>query len=220
MKRFSAYFAVLAAGTLLAAAAESNPIVEMKTSLGTVTLEIAQDKAPITAANFLKYVEKKQYDGTVFHRVIHGFMNQGGGFTVEDGDLIEKETMAPIKNEAKASGLRNEPGTISMARTRSPDSATAQFFINVHNPNRPAGYNDFLDFDKAQDGVGYVVFGKVIKGMDVVDKINQVRTTRKILKNRLPTGALVASPTGDVPETNVVIESVRVVSADKPADKK
>lgn len=224
MKSLSIAFLLAALGSVMTARA-ANPVVEMKTSLGTITIELAQDKAPITVANFLKYVEKKHFDGTVFHRVIRGFMNQGGGFAREGADLVEKETLGPIKNEARASGLRNEAGTIAMARTPNPDSASAQFFINVKNPNTPSGYNDFLDFDKSRDGVGYTVFGKVIEGMDVVEKINQVPTSRMVLKNRTSTGAFVAQPAGDVPTSDVVVESVRLKSdakagADKPADSK
>jgi cyclophilin family peptidyl-prolyl cis-trans isomerase len=191
----------------------ANPVVEMKTSLGDITIELAQDKAPVTVSNFLAYVKKGHFDGTVFHRVIKGFMNQGGGFAKQNGDLVQKESMAPIRNEAKTSGLRNEPGTIAMARTGDPHSATAQFFINVKNPNTPSGYNEFLDFDKAADRVGYTVFGKVTKGMDVVDKINNVATGRRALKARSPSGELISQPSADVPTTDVVIESVRVVTA-------
>jgi peptidyl-prolyl cis-trans isomerase A (cyclophilin A) len=208
----------LAVTSFLASAAAPNPVVEMKTSLGTITIEVAQDKAPITAANFLKYVEKKYYDGTVFHRVIPGFMNQGGGFARDGADLVEKETQPGIRNEAKASGLRNEPGTLAMARTSDPNSASAQFFINVRNPNSPSGYNDFLDFDKARDGVGYAVFGRVIKGMDVVEKINQVATGRAVLKGRMPSGALAPQPSSDVPTKDVTVESVRLVEAGKTAE--
>jgi cyclophilin family peptidyl-prolyl cis-trans isomerase len=201
----------LSASAFVARAA--NPVVEMKTSLGTIKIELAQDKAPVTVSNFLQYVEKKHYDGTVFHRVIKGFMNQAGGFERKDSELVEKQAGAPIKNEARASGLRNEPGTIAMARTPNPHSATAQFFINVKNPQFPSGANEFLDFDKAQDGYGYAVFGKVVEGMDVVDKINQVQTGRRTLKSRTPSGGYVAQPAGDVPTTDIVIESVRVVKA-------
>src|SRR5205823_1077231 len=116
--------------------------------------------APISTKNFLRYVNEGHYNGTVFHRVIPTFMIQGGGFSP---DLTEKPTHEPIKNEAD-NGLKNDLGTVAMARTSEPDSATAQFFVNVKN-------NDFLNHDQARDGVGYAVFGKVIAGMDVVDKI-------------------------------------------------
>jgi cyclophilin family peptidyl-prolyl cis-trans isomerase len=159
----------------------ANPVVEIKTSLGTIEVELFEDKAPITVKNFLRYVEDKHYDGTIFHRVISDFMIQGGGL---DRSLREKRTRDPIKNES-TNGLENKRGTIAMARTPDPDSATAQFFINVKD-------NDFLDRARARDKVGYCVFGKVIRGMDVVDKIRNV-----------PTGPR------DVPKTDVVIESIR-----------
>lgn len=162
-----------------------NPVVVMKTSLGVIKLELDAQKAPISVENFLKYVDDKHYDGTVFHRVISNFMIQGGGFTKE---LTEKKTRAPIKNESK-NGLKNDRGTIAMARTSVPDSATSQFYINVKdNPNL-----DYPSFD----GVGYAVFGKVVAGMEVVDKIRNVKT-----------GAKGPFPT-DVPQDTVVIESVR-----------
>lgn len=154
----------------------------LKTSMGDITLELNPEKAPVSVENFLKYVQKGQYDGTVFHRIINGFMVQGGGY---DKNMREKPTDAPIKNEAN-NGLKNEVYTVAMARTMAPHSATAQFFINVAN-------NRFLDYP-GQDGWGYAVFGKVIQGTEVVDKIKQVST-----------GA------GDVPTTPVVIESARLV---------
>jgi len=155
--------------------------VVMETSLGTITLELDGDKAPATTANFLAYVDAKHYDNTLFHRVIDGFMIQGGGF--EPG-MKQKPTKPAIKNES-ANGLANKRGTVAMARTSNPDSATAQFFINVVD-------NDFLDRAKAQDRVGYCVFGKVTGGMDVVDKIKAT-----------PTGD------GDAPVKDVLIKSVR-----------
>ena len=142
-----------------------NPIVIMETSMGTVKIELFQNKAPITVGNFLKYVDDKFYDGTIFHRVMPDFMIQGGGFLP---GLQEKKTRAPIKNESY-NGERNRRGTLAMARTGMPDSATAQFFINVVD-------NDFLDKANARDKVGYAVFGRVIEGMDVVDKIRKVPT--------------------------------------------
>jgi cyclophilin family peptidyl-prolyl cis-trans isomerase len=170
----------LVAGT--AAADDKHPVVVMETSKGTIKIELNAEKAPGTVQNFLKYVEDKHYDGTIFHRVIKDFMIQGGG--MEPG-LKEKKTREPIKNES-GNGLKNERGTIAMARTGEPDSATSQFFINVKD-------NDFLDKEKARDKVGYCVFGKVIEGMDVVDKIRNVKTGRN-----------------DVPEEDVIIKSVRV----------
>src|SRR5579884_3800287 len=170
---------------LTAPASAKNPVVVMKTSAGTIKIELFEDKAPITVKNFLKYVDDKHYDGTVFHRVISDFMIQGGGF--EPG-MKEKRTRDPIKNESD-NGLSNKRGTLAMARTNQPDSASAQFFINVKD-------NDFLDRARARDKVGYCVFGKVIEGMDVVDMIRQVETGRRGVN-------------GDVPVKDVVIESVR-----------
>src|SRR5512143_627461 len=152
---------VFAVGLAMAQTPAANPKVLLKTSKGDITLELNAAKAPITVKNFLAYVNDKFYDGTIFHRVIPAFMVQGGGF---DKDMKQKATKAPIKNEA-GNGLKNDVGTIAMARTGVVDSATAQFFINVKA-------NDFLDHrDDSQQGYGYAVFGKVIEGMDVVDKI-------------------------------------------------
>jgi peptidyl-prolyl cis-trans isomerase B (cyclophilin B) len=159
--------------------------VEMTTSAGTLRIELDDAKAPITVANFLAYVNAGHYDGTIFHRVIKGFMIQGGGF--EPG-MKQKPTQEPVENEA-ANGLKNEPGTIAMARTSDPHSATAQFFINV-------GDNGFLDYP-GQDGWGYCVFGKVTEGMDVVDKIKGVKTGRSGFHQ-------------DVPVEDVVIERAEV----------
>jgi len=144
----------------------SDPQVLMETSMGTIMLELYPKKAPATVKNFLRYVNEGFYDGTIFHRVIPNFMIQGGGFT---SDLQKKMTHAPIQNEAD-NGLRNRIGTIAMARTNDPNSATAQFFINVNQ-------NAFLDFkEKTPRGWGYAVFGRVIKGMRVVNKIRKVKT--------------------------------------------
>ncbi|HLO25985.1 MAG TPA: peptidylprolyl isomerase [Geobacteraceae bacterium] len=171
----------------LAGAAETgNPVVLMDTSLGKIKIELYAKEAPISVKNFLEYANKGFYNGTIFHRVINGFMIQGGGFTQE---FHQKPTNAPIRNEA-GNGLKNDRGTIAMARTNAPDSATSQFFINVVN-------NDGLNRPRP-DGVGYAVFGKVVAGMDVVDKIKSVRT-----------GVKMGMP--DVPETPVVIKSVTVV---------
>ena len=165
-------------------AAAKNPVVVVKTSLGTFKAELYQDKAPGTVANFLKYVDDKFYDGTVFHRVIDGFMIQGGGM---DKDLTKKPTRPSIQNEAK-NGLKNTAGTLAMARTPDPHSASSQFFVNVKD-------NSVLDYP-GSDGWGYCVFGKVTEGMDVVDKIKVV-----------PTGTKGGSQ--NVPLTPVVIESIR-----------
>jgi cyclophilin family peptidyl-prolyl cis-trans isomerase len=151
---------------LMTSALAGNPIVRMTTSLGEVDMELYADKSPATVKNFLGYVESGFYNGTVFHRVIPGFMVQGGGF--EPG-MKQKETRAPIKNEAD-NGLKNSAGTLAMARTMDPHSASAQFFINVAD-------NDFLDHrGKNMRGWGYAVFGKVTQGMDVVNKIVNVAT--------------------------------------------
>ena len=165
--------------------------VVMETSLGTITIELYPEKAPITVKNFLSYVDDKFYDGTIFHRVMgkentgnkEDFMIQGGGFEPE---FKQKKTKDPIKNEA-GNGLSNKRGTVAMARTNDPDSATAQFFINVKD-------NDFLD--KSARSAGYAVFGKVIEGQDVVDKIKDVETGSK--------GGF-----KDVPVQDVVIKSIR-----------
>lgn len=167
----------------LSAFAET-PVVIMDTNMGEIEIELNEEKAPVTVKNFLGYVDKKFYDNTIFHRVINGFMIQGGGF--EEG-MKEKKTGAPIRNEAK-NGLRNDEGTIAMARTSDPDSATSQFFINVNN-------NDNLNYPQP-DGHGYAVFGKVTKGMHVVNRIKMVKT-----------GNL--SGHQNVPMDTVVIKSVK-----------
>lgn len=164
--------------------AGTNPVVVMETSQGTIKIELFEDKAPITVKNFLNYVEKNHYDGLVFHRVIDGFMIQGGGF---DTAQKQRRTDSPIANESH-NGLKNELGTIAMARTNDPNSATSQFFINVKD-------NDFLN--RNYSGPGYCVFGKVIEGMDVVDKIRKVKTGAK------------GSFGQDCPKEDVVINSVR-----------
>lgn len=162
-----------------------NPSVLMKTSLGEITIELDQLQAPISVKNFLDYVDEKFYDGTVFHRVIPGFMIQGGGFTP---NMQQKATKAPIKNEA-GNGLKNVVGTIAMARTGIVDSATSQFFVNVAD-NAQLNHRD-----ESPAGFGYAVFGKVTAGMDVVKKIEAVKTTAR-------------PPHQNVPEAPVVIESV------------
>jgi peptidyl-prolyl cis-trans isomerase B (cyclophilin B) len=149
--------------------AARNPKVVLETSMGDITLELYHDKAPATVKNFLTYVDEKFYDGTIFHRVISGFMIQGGGMTA---DMKEKSTHSPIKNEAD-NGLKNDRGTIAMARTSVPNSASSQFFINAKD-------NAFLNFKgKTVDGYGYCVFGKVTKGLDVVEAIEKTPTTSK-----------------------------------------
>ena len=188
---FAGILAVLFFSPMSTALAEDNPKVQLNTNMGSIVLELNRDKAPNTVDNFVQYVTDKFYDGTVFHRVIDGFMIQGGGFTQ---NLQKKTTRAPIKNEAD-NGLKNDDGTIAMARTNDPHSATAQFFINVKD-------NDFLNYRSATArGWGYAVFGKVIEGMDVVKKIKSV-----------PTGA--SGPfRRDVPRSPVVIESAVLLGA-------
>ena len=166
--------------------------VQVQTNQGSITIELYGDKAPATVANFLQYVKDDFYSGTVFHRVIDGFMIQAGGLT---RDMQEKRTRAPVKNEADIgikAGLRNTTGTLAMARTSNPDSASAQFFINLKD-------NDFLNHSSATpSGWGYAVFGKVTKGMEIVQKIAAVETTT-------------AGPYQNVPRTVVVNESMTVV---------
>jgi peptidyl-prolyl cis-trans isomerase B (cyclophilin B) len=159
----------------------------MHTNHGDITIELDAEKAPKTVANFLEYCNSGHYNGTIFHRVIDGFMIQGGGFT---SDMAQKPTNAPVENEAN-NGLKNTVGTLAMARTSDPHSASAQFFINVKD-------NDFLNFSsESPQGWGYAVFGKVTDGMDVVNKIKGVQTTNH-------------GPHQDVPVDPVVIESVDV----------
>lgn len=167
-----------------------NPEVIINTNLGNIKIKLNSDKAPISTENFLKYIEKKHYDGTVFHRVIPTFMIQGGGHLP---DMNEKDTLAPIKNEAK-NGLSNKRGTIAMARTNEINSATSQFFINVVD-NQKLDYYDYNHY-------GYAVFGEVIEGMDVVDTIRDVKTTTK-------------GNYQNVPVDTVMINSVRLASAPK-----
>lgn len=178
--------------TLAANVFAANPMVEMKTSMGTIKLELYPEKAPKTVDNFLQYVKNGHYKGTIFHRVIPNFMVQGGGMTP---DMTEKSTKASIKNEAD-NGLKNEIGTVAMARTADVDSATAQFFINVNN-------NGFLDHGVRD--FGYAVFGKVVEGMDVVNKIVAVPSGNKGMHQ-------------NVPQKPVVIESVKLLKdGDAPA---
>ncbi|MFA7268264.1 MAG: peptidylprolyl isomerase [Sterolibacterium sp.] len=182
------YLLLLAIGLLSNLSAfAANPTVELKTNQGTLVIELYADKAPKSVANFLQYVRDGFYNGTVFHRVIDGFMIQGGGFTP---DMKQKATRAPIENEAK-NGLKNNVGTLAMARTGNPHSATAQFFINLVD-------NASLDYP-SRDGWGYAVFGKVTQGLEVVQKIAKV-----------PTGN--AGMYQNVPATPVVIESVKLLS--------
>ncbi len=181
----------------LVTAAQAGTQVRLNTSMGPITLELADEKAPKSVENFLAYARDGFYNGTIFHRVIDGFMIQGGGFTP---DFQQKPTRPPVPNEAN-NGLRNRRGTVAMARTSDPHSATAQFFINVKD-------NDFLDHRApTPQGWGYTVFGQVVDGMAVVDKIRQI-----------PTGT--GGPGGrfsDVPTTPVIIESVTLLASPPPA---
>lgn len=183
---FALTFAGLTGTTPAQTVSDAKPVkIVMETSKGTIELELDAAKAPISVANFVKYVKKGHYDGLVFHRVIPDFMIQGGGFSP---DMQQKETDGNIENEAK-NGLKNVKGSIAMARTPNPHSASSQFFINLKD-------NSFLDYP-GQDGWGYCVFGKVTKGLDVVDVIAAVPTGRK-------------GPHGDVPLEPVVIKSAKV----------
>ncbi len=189
-----AWLAVFAAMSLCAfqaavLAAETNPKVRMETNRGVVVMELYRDKAPNTVENFLRYVQDGFYDGTIFHRVIKNFMIQGGGFTE---DYRKKPTRSPVRNEAE-NGLKNKRGSVAMARTSDPHSATAQFFINVVD-------NDFLNHPTPR-GWGYTVFGQVTDGMDVVDEIRG-----------LPTGSG-GRFAKDVPQEAVIIKKMTVVSA-------
>ena len=165
---------VAAMSPAVVAGPAASPQVSLKTSAGEIVLELNAEKAPKSVDNFLQYVKSGQYDGTIFHRVIDGFMIQGGGF---DASMKEKPTRPAIANEAK-NGLKNAAYTVAMARTSDPDSATAQFFINVAD-------NAALDYP-SRDGAGYAVFGKVIKGNDVVDKIRAVQTSDRGMNQNVP----------------------------------
>ena len=190
MRRFALVILLGAAVCVasMARAEGTNTMVLMSTSLGDIKIELNAERAPETAKNFLAYVSDKFYDGTIYHRVIPNFMIQGGGF---DKDMNQKPTKAPIKNEA-GNGLKNETGTLAMARTNVVDSATAQFFINVKD-------NDFLNHrDDSAAGFGYAVFGKVVDGMDVVRKIESVPTANQGMNQ-------------NVPVEPVIIKSVTVV---------
>ena len=186
-----AFLVICGLAAVLAApppAAAQNPVVVIETSLGSITAELDRRAAPVSVANFLAYAESGFYDGTIFHRVIRGFMIQGGGMTA---DLQRKETRAPIRNEA-TNGLSNDRGTLAMARTNVVDSATAQFFINTVDNSRS------LDNRGTDPGsYGYAVFGRVVDGMDVVDEIESASTGRR-------------GPFNDVPNTTIEILSVTV----------
>ena len=187
------YWLLLITLFFTATAQAANPVVKLETSEGDIVIELYQDKSPITVANFLAYVDAGFYTGTVFHRIIPNFMIQGGGFSA---DYKKKATKAPIQNEAD-NGIKNARGTIAMARTGEPHSATAQFFINTVN-------NSNLDHrSKDMRGWGYTAFGKVTKGMDVVDKISATPTSG---------GSLDGYPARDVPVSPIIIKKATVVS--------
>jgi peptidyl-prolyl cis-trans isomerase A (cyclophilin A) len=172
--------------TCVSSLALAGPTVVMNTSVGEVEIELFDDTAPVTVANFVRYVQDGFYDGTQFHRVIPGFVIQGGGFTAE---MVQKETRAPIKNES-SNGLKNKRGTLSMARTSDPDSATSQFFINLVDNANLNGYGP---------QPGYAVFGKVTKGMEIVDEISKTSTTTK-------------PPFRDVPVDPITIVDIHVLA--------
>lgn len=181
-------FGIVGSASAQGGSGSANPKVAFDTSKGRIVIELYPDKAPKTVANFLQYVKSGHYNGTVFHRVIPGFMIQGGGFTA---DMTQKPTKANVQNEAD-NGLTNDRGTVAMARTSDPHSASAQFFINVKD-------NAFLNHKgKNPQGWGYAVFGKVVEGMDVADAITQVRTGQK-------------GPHGDVPVEPIVVKTATVV---------
>jgi cyclophilin family peptidyl-prolyl cis-trans isomerase len=198
-----------ALAVITADAVAANPTVVISTSLGDITLELDEENAPLSTANFLNYVDSGFYDGTVFHRVIPNFMIQGGGFAKTGDGIEQKQSLKPVKNEAK-NGLKNARGTVAMARTSNPHSATSQFFINVVD-NKNLDYPSF-------DGWGYAVFGKVTEGMDIVDKIRNTPTTIRKLKARLPNGSLQPNDFKDVPQEDVVIKSVKRASPPADAD--
>ena len=212
MKTIARFFAISAAALALTAVhAQDKPRVEMKTSLGVIVIELEPAAAPKSVANFLEYVKSGFYEGTVFHRVIKGFMAQGGGY---DKAFKEKATRAPIVNEGEAAekaGVKNDRGSISMARTGDPHSATGQFYINFKDNtmlNASTAKNNMPPQCKAegappqckQYGWGYTAFGKVVQGMDIVDKMAEI-----------PTGAGGMFPS-DVPQTQIVIEKVTLVT--------
>lgn len=174
-------FILMTSAAFCFAAERKKVLVKLETSMGDITLELNEEKAPVTTANFLQYVNSGFYDGTVFHRVINGFMIQGGGFSA---DMRQKMTKGEIKNEAD-NGLKNEAYTVAMARTQDPHSASAQFFINVAD-------NDFLNHrEKNLEGWGYAVFGKVVDGKDVVDQIKAVATGNSGFHQDVPKKAVV-----------------------------
>ena len=200
--RLTAVILVLAFAAI-PATAEDNPRVLMKTSMGEIELELYPDKAPVGVENFLNYVKSGFFNNTIFHRVIKGFVIQGGGY---DAESVKKDTEPPIQYEGN-NGLKNLRGSICYARTNDPHSATSQFFINHRD-------NSSLDHGNAglPGGYGYAVFGKVTKGIFIVDKIANVNTTRKDL-NVMHQGQLHKVPSADVPVKAVILESVEIIEA-------
>ncbi len=196
-KKFSpiAAVAAFAAISAFSAAALAAPSIELQTGMGKIVIELDSEKAPKTVQNFLQYTKDGFYNGTIFHRVIDGFMIQGGGFTK---DMEQKPTGKPVENEAK-NGLKNERGSIAMARTQDPHSATAQFFINHKD-------NAMLDYP-SRDGWGYAVFGKVTQGMDVVDKIAKVPAGNRSMHQNVPLEPVIIQ--------SVIIQSVKLTSDKK-----
>jgi peptidyl-prolyl cis-trans isomerase A (cyclophilin A) len=193
MRKILVLFATIVSMACFAQFAYAGPKVEMKTTLGSFVVELDATKAPKSTANFLNYVKSGFYNGTIFHRVIDGFMIQGGGFTA---DMVQKPTQAPIPSEAQ-NGLKNQAYTIAMARTADPDSATAQFFINVKD-------NEALNYPNA-GGNGYTVFGKVISGMQTIDAIKKVQTATVNVPG--------AGRFADVPTVPVVIQSATLLNS-------
>lgn len=187
MQRSFAFLLMLFSGLVAQLPAFAEPLVEIKTNLGAIVVELDREKAPATVENFLAYAKRNFYNDTIFHRVMDGFMIQGGGFT---RDMAQKPTTSPVRNEAN-NGLKNQRGSIAMARTGNPHSATAQFFINHKD-------NPGLDHP-SPDGWGYTVFGKTVQGLDVVDRIAKVPTGNRVMHQ-------------NVPLEPVLIESVRIIS--------
>lgn len=182
---------------------QNKNLIIIETSMGDIEAKLHPDTAPITVENFLGYIEKKHYDGTIFHRVISNFMIQGGGFTLNDDVPTEKPSGDEIKNESPST-KSNTRGTLAMARRPQPDSASAQFFINVAD-------NTNLDYPNS-GGHGYAVFGEVTKGMDIVDQIKEVQTSSSYMNSLLPNGRFQAAPSQNVPVEPVVIKSIRLAS--------
>ncbi len=203
MKISTILFSAFLAGSMATLSVQAGTQVVFETTKGNFTVEVNEEKAPVTAANFLKYVDEGHFNGVVFHRVIKDYMIQTGGFELKDDGVIEqKKSNGPIKNEAN-NGLKNDKGTLAMARTGDPHSASNQFFINHGDEN------GFLNYtSETQSGWGYAVFGKIVEGMDVVDAIAAVKTGKKTLNARAG-DQVMARPMNDVPVENIVIKSAK-----------